>query len=354
MYQIFILCISNFFVHKGGLGVKIVVVGSGKLGQRHLDVWSRMEGVEIVGVIARNKKRLHEVAEKYQTNAYLSITEAIASTNVDLFDICTPTHTHVELIIEAAQAGKHVICEKPLALYKEDAKKAISICEQNQVHLLIGHTLRFFPEYFQARKSLLNDEIGEIGMIRMERGVPHPPKSWYGDEEKSGGLFLDLGIHDFDWLLWSVGDVHTVMANDIKYSNSNELAYGMVTLRMVNGSIAYVELSWAEPEFYSLFEISGSKGMISYDSRKNNLLEFQPHSELDIKSDEKEVKVPSRIQQKDPFYRQLEHFLNVILGKEFPIVTAKDAMKAVELSEAIIKSAKNDQPVSLNVGGASN
>ena len=327
--------------------MKIAVIGSGKLGKRHLEVWSELEGAEIVGIITRNPAELKELAEQYGTKAYGSISEALECTDVDVFDICTPTYTHLDSIKEIANAKKHVICEKPLALNSDDAQEAIAVCEENGVKLLVGHTLRFFPEYANAREQILKGAIGRTGIIRMERGVPHPPASnpWYADEKKSGGIFLDLGIHEFDWLLWTLGDVERVMAQHVKHGDKDKgfLEYGLVTLKMADGTIAYVELSWAETEFRTSFELTGNKGMITYNHEESNSLSLHIHSqETEAKSG---VQIPGGLLEKDPYYRQLEHFLNCLLDKEDSIITAIEAGKAIKVAQAVVKSVELGQPV---------
>ena len=326
--------------------MKIAVIGSGKLGQRHLNAWSEIDGVEIVGVIARSKTRLNEVANKYEVTAYTSIQDLLADTDVDVFDICTPTHTHMELVKEAANAKKHVICEKPLALSSEEAEEMIAVCEENNVQLLVGQTLRFFPEYANARNQILNGAIGKPGVIRMVRGVPYPDQSsWYADESKSGGLFVDLGIHDLDWLLWTFGDVKRVMAKRVKRSNeTGNIEFGFITLKMADGTICYVELSWAETKFHASFELAGDKGMISHNHDDSNPLALQTHSQ-DM------VDLPRSVLEKDPYHRQLEHFVNCLLGKEEPIVTAAEAKKALQVAQAAVQSAEEGQPVTLSEGG---
>ena len=333
--------------------MKIAVIGSGKLGQRHLDSWSEMENVEVVGLIARDQTRLEEVANKYGVNSYTSIQELLADTDVDVFDICTPTDTHPELVKEAANAKKHVICEKPLALTPEEAEEMIAVCNENNVQLLVGHTLRFFPEYVNGREQILNGSIGQPGVIRMKRGVPHPPaeSSWYVDESRSGGLFLDLGIHDIDWLLWTFGDVERVMAKRVKRSNeeTGSVEYGFITLKMADGTICYLELSWAETKFHASFEFAGDKGMITYNHDDSTPVSLQVRSQEDSQSEA--VQIPRSVLKKDPYYRQLEHFLGCIEGKEEPIVTAAEAMKAIQVAQAAIRSAEEGQPVTLSEGG---
>lgn len=329
--------------------MKIAVIGPGKLGRRHLERWTQLEAVEIVGIVTRHPDKQRTLADQYHTKAYGSIAEVLSSTDVDVFDICTPTNTHLEYVKEIAKAKKHIICEKPLALSSEDSEECVSVCEENGIQLLVGHTLRFFPEYINAREQILKGAIGRPGVIRMKRGVPHPPESnpWYADEKKSGGIFLDLGIHEFDWLLWTFGDVQRVMAQHVKYSdeNKNNLEYGLVTLRMVDGTIVYVELSWAETKFHTSFELTGSKGMITYDHGESNALTLHTRSQESEKTSG--VQIPKSNFKKDPYYRQLEHFLNCLRDVEEPIVTAIEAKKAVDVAQAVMSSAKSGQPVTL-------
>ncbi|MCJ8008264.1 Gfo/Idh/MocA family protein [Lederbergia wuyishanensis] len=322
--------------------MKIAVVGSGKLGQRHLSAWSKIEGIEIVGVIARNQERLEKVASEYGTKAFNSIDELVANTEVDVFDICTPTHTHAALVMEAANQKKHIICEKPLALTSEEAEDIIKVCAENNVQLLVAQTLRFFPEYVNAREQVKNGAIGKPGVMRLSRGVPYPAKdSWYTDESKSGGLFMDLGVHDLDWVLWTFGDVERVMAKRVQRSG---LEYGFINLKMTDGTIAHVELSWAETKFKASFELTGDKGMITYDHDDSNPLVVQ------FRSDEN-AQIPRSIMEKDPYQRQLEHFVQCISGEAQPIVTAEDALKVIKVVEAAVKSAEEGQPVTLGKGG---
>ncbi|GIN74645.1 dehydrogenase [Bacillus sp. J14TS2] len=323
--------------------MKIAVVGIGKLGQRHLDKWKEIADVEVVGIVARNQEKLQVIAEKYDAKPFTSLEELLNQANVDVVDVCTPTATHGEFVKQAAQAKKHVICEKPLALTSKEANAMIQACEENQVHLLVGHTLRFFPEYANAREQVKNGKIGQPGVIRLTRGVPFPSgREWYADEEQSGGLFLDLGSHEFDWLQWTFGDVTRVMAKHIK---REQLEYGFVTVRMTDGTIAYVELSWAETQFQATYELAGDKGMLTYDHNAT-----VPVS-LDLRASEPSVQLPKSLMHKDPYQRQFEHFKDCITGKAEPIVTAVDAAKAIELAEAAVQSSATGQPVTLVEGG---
>lgn len=329
--------------------VKIAVVGLGKLGQRHLKIWSQLEGVEVVGIIVRNQEKIQVVEERYGVKTFTSVAALLSVQEVDAFDICTPTDTHLAFVNQIAEVRKHIICAKPLGVTSEEAKEMIAICEQNNVQLLVGHTLRFFPEYANAKEQVRKGAIGRSGVIRMSRGVPYPSadREWYTDEKRSGGLFLDLGVHEFEWIQSTFGDVHRVMAKHVKHTevSGRSMEYGLVTIRMVDGTVVHVELSWAETKFRSSFELTGNKGMITYNHDETNPVI------LDVHNDELSVELPESMLRRDPFVRQLEHFFDCLTGKAEPVVLATDALAAIRIAEAAKKSAVEGQPVVLIEGG---
>lgn len=334
---------------KGTDKVKIAVIGIGKLGKRHLTIWSQLEGVEIVGVIGRNPEKLQVVGEQYGVQTFTSVEDLLATQEVDAFDICAPTDSHLMFVNQIAEASKHIICAKPLGVTSAEAEEMIAICEQNNVQLLVSHTLRFFPEYANAKEQVENGAIGRPGVIRMSRGVPYPSanREWYTDEQRSGGLFLDLGVHEFDWIQSTFGEVQRVMAKHVKHTETSgrSMEYGLVIMRMVDGTVVHVELSWAETKFRSSFELTGNEGMITYNHDETNPVI------LDIHHDEPFVDLPKSMLRRDPFVRQLEHFLACLTGKSEPVVLATDALAAIRIAEAAKKSAAEGQPVILNEGG---
>ncbi len=329
--------------------MKIAVVGIGKLGQRHLARWSQLADVEIVGIVGRDQEKLQQVSEAYGVATFTSVVELLAHTDVEAIDICTPTDTHFDFVSQIAQAGKHIICAKPLALTAVEAEEMIAICAQQKVQLLVSHTLRFFPEYVDAAKQVKDGAIGRPGVIRMSRGVPYPSqdRAWYTEEARSGGLFLDLGIHEFEWIQSTFGDVQRVQAKQVKHTDSDgrTLEYGLVMLRLTDGTVVNVELSWAETKFRSSFELTGNKGMITYNHDDSNPVVLDSHS------NGPSAVVPASMLRRDPFTRQLEHFVDCLTGKCQPIVSPADALAAIRIAEAAQQSAAEGQPVTLTEGG---
>src|SRR5699024_7302946 len=124
------------------------------------------------------------------------------------------------------------------------------------------------------------------------------------DEEQSGGLFFDLGIHEYEWIQSTFGDVKRVMAKSTTHTgeNGSRLQYGFVTLRLENGAIVNLELSWAEKAFRASFELTGNKGMITYDHEESNPIQ--------LTTDVEDVQLPKSMLGVNPFERQLSHFVD--------------------------------------------
>ncbi|GGH80069.1 putative dehydrogenase [Pullulanibacillus pueri] len=334
--------------------LKVAVVGLGTMGKVHADAWAHIEHAELVGVCDLDRVKAETIAESYDATPYQDLSEMLEQSNVDVIDVCLPTYLHKENVALAAQAGKHVVCEKPLGLNVQDAQDIISVCEDHGVQLFVAQVVRFFPEYAQASAKVKSGGIGKPGVVRLTRGggFPRAWEDWYADEAKSGRLILDSMIHDFDWLRWTFGDVERVMTRRVSRSDEDRpLEYALVTLRMEDGTIAHVEGTWAHATFHTSFELTGDKGMVVHDSAVSAPLSVSlHHNEGDASKNG--VAVPESPLNENPYLRELKHFAHCILTGSEPIVTAYDALKAVEISQAALESAKTGQPVVLaKMGG---
>jgi predicted dehydrogenase len=335
--------------------MNVAVVGTGTMGREHLEAWSRIDDAYITGVIGRDKERTQALADQYHTAAYTDLNtllaEAEAEAEVEMVDICLPTDLHLEYVRLAAQAGKAVICEKPLGRDIDEAQAIIDVCREHGVPLYVGHVVRFFPEYENARRQVQEGQIGQPGVVRLSRGGPFPQGrgDWYADEQKSGGVILDMAIHDLDWLRWTFGEVKRVMAKRVNRKDEQGktvLEYALLTLRMADGTIAHVEASWAQTAFKAAFEIAGDQGMLVYDSDDSQPLHVQLRQSETAAGG---VAVPESVGI-NPYQRQLEHFKDCLLHRAEPLVSADDAWQAVRIARAALESIEKGQPITLQKG----
>lgn len=317
--------------------LSVLVVGAGAMGKTHIQAYAKMDNVKVVGIA---DPRTPEQLDVNNVPIFPSFEKAIEQLKkIDVVDICLPTYLHEEYVKKAAELGKHIICEKPIARTLEEAKEMIDICKTNGVKLFVGHVVRFFPEYRQAQNLIDSGVIGKPGIIRTSRNTSLPKnarKEWYSNYNQSGGVILDLLIHDFDFLRSCFGEVKRVFAKSILGRDFAEKDYALVTLRFEGGAIAHVEGSWSHEGFTTKYEFAGDKGIIEFDSTKNRPL-----------INNGDVISPKGLLQESTYQRELAHFIDCIESDKEPIVTAEDACKALEIALAAIQSTETNKPVFL-------
>jgi UDP-N-acetylglucosamine 3-dehydrogenase len=327
--------------------MRVCIAGCGTMGTVYADNLCKMEGVQLAGVFDREVEKSEIFSNRYRTSGFISFEEMMKQVDPDVVCITMPTFLHKEYVIKAAEWRKHVICEKPIAMNLSEAKEMVQACKQNQVRLFIGHVVRFFPEYAALKQEIESGVIGEIGVAHAKRVGPHPGAArWYGDSVKSGGVIMDLMIHDIDFMRWSIGEVKSVYTLNKK---TGDMDYASVTLRFHNGAIANLVGFWGYPGAFSTsVEIAGKKGMLRWDSDQAKSLVITK-KEKAIKTSSGAV-VPQCPAKHDPFYYEVLHFLDCLQNGTTPIVTAEDACKALEIVYAAMESSETGQPIQLGEG----
>jgi predicted dehydrogenase len=327
--------------------MRIGIVGVGFMGTTHAAGWAETPA-QIVGFTAETNNEASKLAAQYKASVYASLDEMLP--DVDVVDICSPTHLHHEMVLKAAAAGKHVVCEKPLARTTGQAQEIVAACKQAGVQLLVAHVVRFFPEYALARAAVEGGQIGKPGVIRLHRGSYRPKKpagNWFLDEEKSGGILMDLMIHDYDYACWVAGEVESVSARRVTESHPDApVDYGLVILGHRSGALSHISGAWAypPPTFRTKLEIAGDRGLIEFDSDST-----APIQNLILRSraDAPDVALPSSPVSESPYTTQIKEFYRALADGESPRVTAADGLRAVQIAEAAIESAHSGQPVAL-------
>ncbi|MBM7566767.1 Gfo/Idh/MocA family protein [Paenibacillus sacheonensis] len=335
--------------------MRIALIGSGAMGTVHAEAHARNPRAELAGIVDSRLETAAALAERLGTRAYATLDELMAAETPDVLDICLPTFMHKEYVLRAASCGKHVICEKPIAGSLADAREMIEACKAAGVQLYVGHVLRFFPEYAQVRDLIRSGEIGEVGTIRTERvsACPRGYDGWYLDFSKSGGVLLDLMLHDFDWLRWTFGEVDRVYARSLLASgDTEEPDHAFVTLRFGSGAIGYANGSWAYPEgFATRLEVAGNGGILSVNSEDAVTNRVQLAAK---EVNQAAVQVPHSALTHSPYDVELDHFLRCIADGIEPVLTAEDAFEALRISLACMHSAITGTAVEMESFGKGN
>ena len=328
--------------------MKVGIVGAGFMGTTHAAGWAETPA-EIVGFTAETQQEAGALAERYNTKVYSDLDTML--NEVDVLDICSPTHLHYEMALKAASAGKHIVCEKPLARTTGQAQEIVNACRKAGVQLLVAHVVRFFPEYALAHSAVVEGQIGKPAVIRLHRGSYRPKKpagNWFLNEEKSGGILMDLMIHDYDYARWVAGEVESISARRVTelYPDA-PVDYGLVILSHRSGALSHIAGAWAYPlpTFRTHFEIAGDRGLIEFDSDGT-----APIRNLIFKTggaDAPDVALPSSPVSESPYTTQIKEFYAVLAEGKAARVSATDGLVAVQIAEAALQSAHTGQPVKL-------
>ena len=328
--------------------MRIGIVGAGFMGQTHAAGWANTPA-EIAGVISQNPDSTKTLADQYGAQIHDDLAGLIDA--VDVVDICTPTHLHHQMVLQAAAAGKHIVCEKPLARTVSEAQEMITACRDAGVMLLVAHVVRFFPEYAAAKAAVDRGDIGKVAVVRLTRASfrPGADDSWFHDHDKSGGMMLDLMIHDFDYARWVAGEVVSVFAKNVSSKNGPDGEdYGLAILRHASGALSHVEGGWAYPKpmFRTALEIAGDRGLIEHPAGSSVPLGVYLKSSAG--DDEADIAVPSSPLAEDPYTTEMKHFYAALSGEPIDLrVTAYDGLAAVRIALAASESARTGRRVNV-------
>jgi myo-inositol 2-dehydrogenase/D-chiro-inositol 1-dehydrogenase len=248
------------------------VVGCGRIGRVHAGLLAgRVAGAALVGVFDSHAPSAAELAADLGVPAADSVEALLARGDLDAVAVCSSTDTHVDVIVAAADAGKAIFCEKPISLDLAEVDRALSAVEQAAVPLQIGFNRRFDPGHQSVRDAVAAGDVGDVHIVRISSRDPVPPPLSY--VELSGGIFLDMTIHDFDMARYVTGsDVLEVYARgairiEPSYARAGDLDTVVVTLAHANGALALIDNSRrAAYGFDQRVEAFGSAGVAASDN----------------------------------------------------------------------------------------
>jgi predicted dehydrogenase len=326
--------------------MKVGIVGTGSMGSTHAMGWAETDA-EIVGFCAESVPEAEPLAKKYHTKVFEKLDQLLSE--ADIVDICTPTYLHPTQVRQAAKARKQIICEKPLALDWQSGLEMLRACEEAGVRLLVAQVVRFFPEYAAAKELVDSGQIGKPGTIHLRRCSYRPKKpsnNWFLDEQKSGGILMDLAIHDFDYARWVAGDVRTVYTQKVSSLDpSSPIDFGLTILTHENGTLTHVTCGWAypPPNFQTGFDINCERGAVHFDSEETMPI----HNLIQTDKDAPDVALPGSPLAESPYTSEIKEFYRAICYGDEVRVTGMDGVKAVQIACAARESARTGEPVQI-------
>jgi predicted dehydrogenase len=336
--------------------LKVAIVGFGFMGQMHARVYPSLPGVEIAAIVDPFPATADTSAGMGLRCPHFPSLEALfAGESVDVVDICLPTDMHAEAMIAAARAGKHIFCEKPLALTIEQATRALEEVERSGVALQVGQCIRFWPEY-QALEEFVKSGAGgklvSLGLQRRASAPAYSRENWLHQAKRSGGAALDLHIHDTDFvhhLLGTPRAVHSV-------GRQQQGAWTRLFTHYLFESIAVTaEGAWDMPPawgFQMAFQAVFENAAIEYDSRTTPTLHLtlgeSPRAPMPFAKPHVEGSGPSTGNLSDlgGYHNELRYFCECLAAQKKPaIATGKQALESLRTVMAEIESLETGRVV---------
>jgi predicted dehydrogenase len=319
--------------------IRIGLVGLGGMGQIHLGNFLRQPDAHVVALADTDEKRrsgqLDGVAVNLEqradavsagpAKAYADYRKLCQDRNVDAVVISLPTDLHADATVRALEAGKHVLCEKPMARTVAEARRMLEAAEKSDRVLMIGHCLRFWPEFTALGDLIRGGRYGKVRAASFTRCCYQPPwgaEDWFGKPQRSGGAVFDLHIHDADVAVWYWGRPAKISADGAYSGTLPSNLHGQ--WRYNDGLVVQFRAGWdpvTHAPFYYGFHVTFERGAIVFDSRNDKGLQLATPDGLQTVT----VKPASAYELED------RAFLDRIAGGRTPdICPPQDSLIALE------------------------
>lgn len=298
----------------------------------------------LVGVADHDSKRGKDAAKRFEVKYFSSYEKLLKERDIEGVIICSENSKHRELTEMAANAKKHILCEKPIATTIKDAIKMIEVCKDNNVRLQIAFPCRFIPSVVKAKK-LVNS--GKIGRVLAIRATNHGrmPGGWFTDKKLAGGgAVMDHTVHVVDLMRW-------FLKREVKrvYAEVDNLIYkmkiddcGTLMMEFENGVFASLDPSWSRPKTFPIWgdvtmKVIGEKGVVSVDAFSQNISVY----------DDKNNKFYWQSWGSNCDYSLINNFIDMILYNKEPFISGYDGLKAMEVALAAYISSSKKKVVEL-------
>jgi myo-inositol 2-dehydrogenase / D-chiro-inositol 1-dehydrogenase len=324
--------------------VKVGIIGSQFAADLHASAFQKSAAdAEVVAVASPSPGNAAALARKHTIpNVFVDYREMLKESDIELVTIAAPNHLHPQMAIDCARAGKHIVCEKPLAVTIEDGEEMVDEAARHGVLLLYAEELLFAPKYVRARQMADAGAFGKVHLIKQTEMHSGPHSSWFWDVDRSGGgAFMDLGCHGIAFCHWFLGrpaikSVYCQMATSVHGEKTRGEDNSLCILEFANGAVGLVENSWSRPGgMDDRIEVYGDAGQTYANLLMGNALPTYSEKGYGYAVE----KAPDTKGWSFPVFEELwnygfpqemTHFARCVRGKEEPQATGKDGLTVME------------------------
>ncbi len=328
--------------------MRILIVGCGSIGTRHLKAFKKIKEVEVIACDPR-KEALKKIAENYSLAEFYKDIKEVNLERIDGMVICTPPHTHIPIALEEARAKCHLLIEKPISNNLGGIEELIQLTKRKKLVLGVAYCLRYHPNLRRIKRMLEEKVIGNVLVGKIHAGQYFPDyrpdykQIYFAKREMGGGVLSDFATHSLDYIQWLMGKVREVFCfcdklSDLEIETEDTAE---IFLRFKNRSIAEVHSNCFQRDYSSRCELIGNSGTIVWDYVKNEVRLF--------KADKKEWETfTDKCERDDLFNFQAINFVDAIKGKDTLPVSGESGMRTLKVVLAAYESAKKEKMVKLS------
>jgi UDP-N-acetylglucosamine 3-dehydrogenase len=326
--------------------MNIALIGTGAMARRFLKaVEGKIEDVRFTSAHSRNPERLEQFRKEYpRIECTTSLDELLGRKDIQAVYISTPVATHARLSIAAAQAGKHILCEKPMALTIGECEAMIEAADENGVVLQVGYMMRFHPAHQLLKQRIESGELGTLRYVHLERTVfidflsPNMPehRKWFIRPEASGGgAFTDLGSHPLDLLLYLIGDeIESCQLQIREEPLQGAETDALASFRFASGLLATVFASWRVPLHDNIIQVYGDKASL-YAKRT-----LGPYTDGTVERITEAGREQIPFFYKNHYVLEAEHLRDCIAEKREPIASGRACLQTERIRGLLYQSVR--------------
>jgi len=336
--------------------IRLALVGCGRIAQTHFDAIREVDVVQLVAVCDTIEQRAREAGEENGVPWFTSYPKMLADVECDAVTICTPSGLHPSQGILAAKAGKHVICEKPMAITLAAADELVHCCDDHGVHLFVVKQNRLNPAVQLVKRAIDKDRFGRLYLanttVRWTRPQEYYDQApWRGTWEFDGGAFMNQASHYVDLIQWLVGPVESVIAKTATLARKIETEdTGIAVLKFRSGALGVIEVTMLTypKNLEGSLTLLGEKGTVRIGGTAVNRIEHWAFAD----DDEDDALVANAATNPSSVYGfghagYYRNVLAVLRGEAAPETDGRAGRKSLELILGIYESAKTGRDVPL-------
>jgi predicted dehydrogenase len=332
--------------------VRVGIIGSGFVAGIHALSFEHVHDAELVAVAGKTPGEAAKFAgARGIPNAFDDYRAMVERKDIDAVVIAVPNYLHEEMVTAAAQAGKHILCEKPFARTIQEAERMLKVVNETGVKLVYGEMLCFAPKYVRAKRLIDEGAFGRVFLVRQSEQHDGPHSPWFWDVNLSGGgVLLDMGCHSIEFARWMLGKpkVTSVLASMGTFVHGERTLgedHSVTILKFDNGAMSISENSWARTGgIDDRCEITGTHGNTTADLIRGNALITHSKTGYGYAVEKADTTVGWTFTGFEEewnygFPQEMQHFVNVVRGVEEPIETGEDGLEVLKIIYAAYQSA---------------